>query len=430
MMGVAWFPLGMRERLEAEQRRLMDHPIYRGITEDGLPHFMEHHVFAVLDFMWLLKVLQRRLTSVADVWTPNGDPSVRRLINEIVLGEESDEIDGVVLSHFEMYLDAMREAGADTGPVLRFVEEVERRVPVTDALARCGAPPAAARFTSETWALVNEGTLAQQAGVFAFGREQIIPEMFAALVGQRAIGRYPTFRLYLDRHIEVDGDNHGPMALRMVSAICGPRADEWRQVEEASLRSLAARRRLWDAAMEGLPGRSPAPVARPRSAPGWPARYREWQAQQKTNGHKAAAVAPGWPARFASGRPSRAPTGTRRRSGGRGRRPVGRPASGSGRRPRRRTGPPERGSSDARLRPERADDPAAGERPRGPARAAWCAGARSTAPDGSASTPWSPASRTPPLTTRSARGAGWGRGWPGGSSWTSCGRRRSARRWN
>src|SRR5262245_60246512 len=137
-----WFPLGMRERLEAEQRRLMRHPIYQTITPESLPHFMEHHVFAVLDFMWLLKALQRRLTGVDTAWIPNGDPSVRRLINEIVLGEESDDIDGMVLSHFELYVDAMKEAGADTGPVLRFVVDLERGAPVATALARAGAPPA------------------------------------------------------------------------------------------------------------------------------------------------------------------------------------------------------------------------------------------------------------------------------------------------
>ena len=62
---------------------------------------------------------------------PVGDTLCRRLINEIVLGEESDQFDGRVLSHFEMYLAAMDQAGADRAPLERFL----------DALAATGDVP-------------------------------------------------------------------------------------------------------------------------------------------------------------------------------------------------------------------------------------------------------------------------------------------------
>jgi hypothetical protein len=238
-------------RLEAEQRQVMQHPVYRAISPESLPMFMEHHVFAVLDFMWLLKALQRRLTSTELSWTPVGDPVVRRLINEIVLGEESDEIEGRPLSHFELYLEAMDEAGADTGPVRRFADAIDAGVPVSDALDGCGAPEGAVRFTGETWRLVNEGSVAEHVGAFAFGREQIIPEMFSVVMGQGGdLERFPAFRTYLERHIEVDAENHGPMAMRMVEQVCADDPEAWRQVEAASLTSLAARCRLWDAVID------------------------------------------------------------------------------------------------------------------------------------------------------------------------------------
>ena len=74
----------------------------------------QNHVFAVWDFMSLLKVLQRHLTCVDIPWEPKGFRESRRLINEIVLGEESDFVGGQNISHLELYLDSMKDAKADT----------------------------------------------------------------------------------------------------------------------------------------------------------------------------------------------------------------------------------------------------------------------------------------------------------------------------
>ena len=109
--------------------QLLDHPIYRRIrTIDGVQTFMEHHVFAVWDFMSLLKALQQRLCCVSVPWLPPANAFAARLINEIVLAEETDVgPEGVPASHFDLYLDAMRQAGADDGPVLAFFERLRER---------------------------------------------------------------------------------------------------------------------------------------------------------------------------------------------------------------------------------------------------------------------------------------------------------------
>src|SRR5690606_33814759 len=107
--------------------------------------------FAVWDFMSLTKRLQRELTCVSLPWLPPADPAAARLINEIVLGEESDDRLGQGhYSHFELYLDAMREVGASTQAIERFIELQQQGVDPATALQRAGASEAARRFVSDT----------------------------------------------------------------------------------------------------------------------------------------------------------------------------------------------------------------------------------------------------------------------------------------
>jgi len=68
---------------------------------------MEHHIYAVWDFMSLLKALQAAVAPAQSPWMPSSRPELRRFINEIVLGEECDEynVAGMrrFISHFELY---------------------------------------------------------------------------------------------------------------------------------------------------------------------------------------------------------------------------------------------------------------------------------------------------------------------------------------
>jgi hypothetical protein len=242
------------DRLDTAQTRLMEHPVYRAVDPESLPTFMEHHVFAVLDFMWLLKSLQVSLTSTAVAWTPEGDPTARRLVNEIVLGEESDRVSGRNLSHFELYVDAMHEAGADTAPVLNCVERIRAGEPVPEALISCGGPSAAIEFSLTTWKTASTGALHERIAAFAFGREEVIPDMFTRLLGDDST-THSTFRVYLERHIEVDGDLHGPLALQLVRNSCGSDPRRWNETENAAITALDHRIQLWDAVLKELHAR-------------------------------------------------------------------------------------------------------------------------------------------------------------------------------
>ncbi len=237
--------------------RLAEHPLYASIrTEEHLRIFMESHVFAVWDFMSLLKALQSRLTCVSSPWTPTKLPESRRFINEIVLGEESDEFDGRFLSHFEIYLLAMEQSGASTAAIAKLIARLESTA-VLDAVEQAAIPEGARRFLRTTFGLIESGKLHALAAAFTFGREDLIPDMFRSLVrdlNEQKPGAYTTFLWYLERHIEVDGEDHGPLSLRMVADICGESEERWTEAADAAEAALEARLALWDAVLAQIGG--------------------------------------------------------------------------------------------------------------------------------------------------------------------------------
>ena len=230
--------------------RLVGHPVYR--TIEALPDlqlFMEHHVFAVWDFMSLLKALQRRLTCVRVPWVPEGGPLTRRLINEIVLEEESDSDGSDYTSHFELYRNAMRQCRADTSTIDSFVDAVRRGNDVGAALADHRAPKAAQDFVKTTMKIAEAGSTHAIAAAFTLGREDVIPVMFQSLVvklNEQFPGELSLFQDYLDRHIKLDEERHGPMSLHMLAELCGDDSRKWQEAKDTVEVALKARIALWD----------------------------------------------------------------------------------------------------------------------------------------------------------------------------------------
>jgi len=250
-------PIASIEHIESRiaplRGRLTAHPLYASIrTPQHLRVFMQSHVFAVWDFMSLLKALQSRLTCVSVPWTPTAFPESRRFINEIVLGEESDQFQGRAISHFELYLEAMQQAGADTAPIRATLASIAAN---TFDPATIPAPAAARSFVAATFGIIRHGSLAATAAAFTFGREDVIPDIFRELVrdlSQQAEGALDTFVWYLERHIEVDGEDHGPLSLRMVADLCGTDESLWQQAADAAVTALEARLALWDGILAAI----------------------------------------------------------------------------------------------------------------------------------------------------------------------------------
>jgi len=239
----------LQKEIESVRREVVDHRVYGEITGiERVRVFLTSHVFAVWDFMSLLKSLQRELTCVDVPWVPSGPTASRRLINEIVLIEESDEFGEDYISHFELYLDGMDQAGAETATVRSFLELLRGGTPVPEALRAAGAPRGAADFVRATWGIIEDAPVYCKAAAFAFGREDLIPEMFAQVVKiPDPEGRLTLFKDYLVRHIEVDGEQHTPMAMQMLIDLNGDDTAKWSRCAETVRTALRARGALWSA---------------------------------------------------------------------------------------------------------------------------------------------------------------------------------------
>lgn len=234
------------------RENLIAHQLYAAIKDlDKLRLFMEHHCFAVWDFMSLLKALQVKLTCSSVPWLPVGNAGTRYLINEIVTGEESDvDEKGERMSHFELYLRAMSESGADRTAIDQFILLLQSGARVRDSLLAAGAPPAATAFVNHTFDVISTGSPHVIAAVFTYGREDLIPAIFIAMVSslsQALPGKLDIITYYLERHIEVDGDHHAHLAQQMVSELCGDDDRKWAEAAEAAREALFARLALWDA---------------------------------------------------------------------------------------------------------------------------------------------------------------------------------------
>ncbi len=246
----------IRQYLKPLRRQILTHPVYERIRSiEDLSIFMEHHVFAVWDFMSLLKRLQNDLTCTTVPWIPRQHPHLRRFINEIVLAEESDKTVLGVFSHFELYRDAMLQCGASVKGIDGLIRKISSGKGVLDIPTSNHIPIGSRTFVASTWDRVLDSRTHAVASAFTFGREDLIPDLFRKIVSRLSMkhpGRLKLFRFYLERHIGLDKREHSPLAFKMLNQLCGDNPKRWAEALESARVALEARKKLWDGVYNAL----------------------------------------------------------------------------------------------------------------------------------------------------------------------------------
>ncbi|OYQ46366.1 heme oxygenase [Flavobacterium cyanobacteriorum] len=252
--------------IRPQKELLLQHPLYNKVkTIDDLRHFLEGHVYAVWDFMSLLKALQAKLTCTSTPWLPVGNPELRYLINEIVLAEETDvNAEGKRQSHYEMYVDAMKACAANTAGIEDFLTDVVETQNIFVSIKKSSLHPDIKAFLDFTFRVIDRGRPHEIAAAFTFGREDLIPSMFTEIL-RKFQQNFPETNLrkliyYFERHIALDADEHGPMAMQMINELCGNDAEKWREAAEVAMMALEKRIGLWNAIEENIMKHDMAPI--------------------------------------------------------------------------------------------------------------------------------------------------------------------------
>ena len=249
-------PFDIEQELSSLRNNLNSHEIYQSLKSiKDVQIFMENHVFAVWDFMSLLKALQKELTNVSVPWTPNRNPVIVRFINEIVYGEESDidEI-GQPKSHFEMYLDAMTQIKANREQIDLFISIIKLNGNISNSLKKVRISEGVRKFTQSTFDVISTGKSHCIAAAFTYGREDIIPDMFIKILNELDPENvhYNKLKYYLDRHVEVDGELHGPIAKSMIMELCGENQKKWDEAIGVAKNCIMKRIQLWDTIYQNI----------------------------------------------------------------------------------------------------------------------------------------------------------------------------------
>ncbi len=239
----------LEKKLVAVQQELIEHVVYKDLMNiHNLRIFMGYHVFAVWDYMTLLKGLQRHITCTRVPWKPSTYPKeLIRLINSMVLEEESDlDQNDQACDHFSLYVRAMEEMNADSKPIKSFLKNLDTDI-LSTPLKEC------MQFSIN---IAQNYPLHILAGVFYFGREQLIPRIFKpyleGVTSYPAGTLTPTLSYYLRRHMDLDGNQQVARIMKLLDVACMDSPKAYQEALSYGIQACLLRKKLWDKALESM----------------------------------------------------------------------------------------------------------------------------------------------------------------------------------
>ena len=247
--------------LQDKIKKLNSHKLFEtsiNFFEKELSTFMQYHVYAVWDFMSIVKSMQNYICPSSFPWKPSKytKNGIAHLINEIVFSEESDVDDkGNYFSHFDLYIKSMNDVGADTSNIMNLIENYEYDH-THNTFLNISAPKEGLSFIENTFKCIKTSKLSNIAAIFTFGRETTIPDMFLKILNKIDSEnlKYANLRLYINRHIEVDSSRHGPLSLKLFEYTCNDNQEIYDEAICYAIDSIDKRIQLWDGVLAEISG--------------------------------------------------------------------------------------------------------------------------------------------------------------------------------
>lgn len=245
---------GLISEIENETINLINHPLYNSIkTESDIKMYMFNQVWCVWDFMTLVKSIQIQIIPPNILWTPPKFPELGAYIYEVLLTEETDKgyNSETNSSHFQTFLKAMKESSVDTSSVDKFIELLENGNQFEIAIDSCGIHKEAKEFITTTYEFAKSD-LHISIAVFCLSREGVIPDMFMNLLANVSLSNnYKIFNWYLNRHIYLDSQSHGPLSIKLFKTIVDTKQKQ-EEALQASLKALKARNKYFNYILDSI----------------------------------------------------------------------------------------------------------------------------------------------------------------------------------
>lgn len=224
-------------QLQPLRDQLYAHPVYLSVTDKkDFRAFMESHVFAVLDFMFLATRFKEHLLKL--------NPEMLQGENEVFF-----------TNRFTEYKRAMADAGARLGGIEHLGKLITSGMPMERAMLECRLPSHITQFLSHTCSVLREDDPVILAATFAFGREDLLPNLLERMAGKILVSgddSMKSFAQFVGLYGEEGGRPRTTFAKKVLAEWCGSNLHAWSKSLCAADDALRARIALWNGIHESM----------------------------------------------------------------------------------------------------------------------------------------------------------------------------------